>query len=180
MLADRQNTEPIGQDLRISFLPLFLLALPLLEIAGFVVVGRQVGALATVGLVLASSVAGALLLRYQGFGVMTRVRTEMNAGRDPSRQLAHGVMIVLAAILLIIPGFITDIFGILLFLPPVRDLAWRLLKSRVVLATDFSTGGFRPRQRGKTIDLEDGDYSRADDYGRGPDHNSPWRRLKDE
>ncbi|MFC3326576.1 FxsA family protein [Mesorhizobium cantuariense] len=166
--------------MRISFLPLFLLALPLLEIAGFVVVGRQVGALATVGLVLASSIAGALLLRHQGFSVMTRIRAEMDAGRDPSRQLAHGAMIVLAAILLIIPGFITDIIGLLLFLPPIRDLAWRALKGRVVLATNFSTGGFRSRQRDKTIDLDDGDYSRSDDYARGPDHNSPWRRLKDE
>jgi UPF0716 protein FxsA len=51
--ADRQNMEMIGPDLRISLLPLFLLALPLLEIAGFVVVGRHIGALATVGLVLA-------------------------------------------------------------------------------------------------------------------------------
>ncbi|RWC39912.1 MAG: membrane protein FxsA [Mesorhizobium sp.] len=166
--------------MRISFLPLFLLALPLLEIAGFVVVGRQVGALATVGLVLASGIAGALLLRHQGFGVMTRIRAEMDAGRDPSGQLAHGAMIVLAAILLIIPGFITDIIGLLLFLPPVRDLAWRALKSRVVLATNFSTGGFRGRQRDKTIDLDDGDYSREDDFKRGPDHNSPWRRLKDD
>ena len=166
--------------MRISFLPLFVLALPLLEIAGFVVVGRQVGALATVGLVLASSIAGALLLRHPGFSVMTRIRAEMDAGRDPSRQLAHGAMIVLAAILLIIPGFITDIIGLLLLLPPVRDLAWRALKGRVVLATNFSTGGFRGRQRDKTIDLDDGDYSRSDDYARGPDHNSPWRRLKDE
>ena len=172
--------EPIDQDLRISLLPLFVLALPLLEIAGFVVVGSQIGALATVGLVLASSIAGGLLLRHQGFGVMTKVRAEMDAGRDPSHQLAHGAMIVLAAILLIIPGFITDILAILLLLPPVRNLAWRMLKSRIVLATDFGTGGFRARQRGKTIDLEDGDYSRADDYGRGSDHNSPWRRLKDE
>ena len=166
--------------MRISFFPLFVLALPLLEIAGFVVVGRQVGALATVGLVLASSIAGALLLRHQGFSVMTRIRAEMDAGRDPSRQLAHGAMIVLAAILLIIPGFITDMIGLLLFLPPVRDLAWRALKGRVVLATNFSTGGFRGRQRDKTIDLDDGDYSRSDDYARGPDHNSHWRRLKDE
>ncbi|TIN60241.1 MAG: membrane protein FxsA, partial [Mesorhizobium sp.] len=63
--------------MRISLLPFFLLALPLLEIAGFVIVGREVGALATVGLVLASSIAGVLLLRYQGFGVMARIRTEM-------------------------------------------------------------------------------------------------------
>ncbi|MGX7875917.1 FxsA family protein [Mesorhizobium sp. ORM6] len=166
--------------MRISFLPFFLLALPLMEIAGFVIVGRQVGALATVGLVVASSLAGILLLRHQGFGVMARIRAEMDAGRDPSRQLAHGAMIVVAAILLIIPGFITDIVGLLLFLPPVRDFAWSRFKGRIVVATDFSTGGFRGRPRDKVIDLEDGDYSREDDLKRGPDHNSPWRRLKDD
>lgn len=164
--------------MRLSLFPLFLLLLPLLEIAGFVIVGREVGALATVGLVLLSTIAGSLLLRHQGFGVMARVRTEMDAGRDPSRQLAHGAMIVLAAILLIIPGFITDIIAILLLLPPVRDLAWRLLKNRIVLATSFSSG-FRAR-RDKVIDLDDSDYSREDDFKRGPDHNSPWRRLKDD
>ena len=170
----------VGKDLRISLLPLFLLALPLLEIAGFVIVGREIGALATVGLVLASSIAGVLLLRHQGFGVMTRIRTEMDAGHDPSRQLAHGAMIVVAAILLIIPGFITDIIGLLLFLPPVRDFAWSRFKGRIVVATDFSAGGFRGRPRDKVIDLDDGDYSREDDFKRGPDHNSPWRRLKDD
>lgn len=164
--------------MRISFIPLFLLLLPLLEIAGFVVVGREIGALATVGLVILSSVAGSLLLRHQGFGVMARVRTEMDAGRDPSRQLAHGAMIVLAAILLIIPGFITDIFAILLLLPPVRDFAWRLLKSRIVMATSFSSG-FSARRRNNVIDLDDSDYSR-DDYPDRPDHNSPWRRLKND
>jgi UPF0716 protein FxsA len=165
--------------LRISLLPLFFVLLPLLEIAGFVVVGREIGALATVGLVILSSIAGSLLLRHQGFGVMARVRTEMDAGRDPSRQLAHGAMIVLAAILLIIPGFITDIVALLFLLPPVRDLAWRLLKNRIVMATSFS-GGFRARGRDKVIDLDDSDYSREDDLKRGPDHNSPWRRLKDD
>ena len=164
--------------MRISFIPLFLLLLPLLEIAGFVIVGREIGALATVGLVILSSVAGSLLLRHQGFGVMARVRTEMDAGRDPSRQLAHGAMIVLAAILLIIPGFITDIFAILLLLPPVRDFAWRLLKSRIVMATSFSSG-FSARRRNNVIDLDDSDYSR-DDYPDRPDHNSPWRRLKND
>jgi UPF0716 protein FxsA len=166
--------------LRISLLPFFLLALPLLEIAGFVIVGREIGALATVGLVLASSIAGVLLLRYQGFGVMARIRTEMAAGQNPSRHLAHGAMIVVAAILLIIPGFITDIIGLLLFLPPVRDFAWSRFKGRIVVATNFSTDGFRGRQRDKVIDLENGDYSREDDLNCGPDHNSPWRRLKDD
>jgi UPF0716 protein FxsA len=157
------------------------LALPFLEIAGFVVVGRQVGALATVGLVLASSIAGGLLLRHQGFGVMARVRAEMAARRDPSRSLAHGAMIVLAAVLLIIPGFITDIFALLLLLPPVRDLAWGSLKSRIVVAGNFGMsgfgGGFGGRERGKTIDLDDDDFSR--DRGKA-DPDSPWHRLKND
>ncbi|TIQ31319.1 MAG: membrane protein FxsA [Mesorhizobium sp.] len=165
--------------MRLSLFPLFLILLPLLEIAGFVVVGREIGALATVGLVILSSIAGSLLLRHQGFGVMARVRAEMDAGRDPSRQLAHGAMIVLVAVLLIIPGFITDIIAILLLLPPVRDLAWRLLKNRIVVATSFSSG-FSARRRDRVIDLDDSDYTREDDFKRGPDHNSPWRRLKDD
>ena len=164
--------------MRVSLIPLFLLLLPLLEIAGFVIVGREVGALATVALVILSSLAGMLLLRHQGFGVMARVRAEMDAGRDPSRQLAHGAMIVLAAILLIIPGFITDIFALLLLLPPVRDFAWSRLKGRIVMATNFG-GGFSARRRDKVIDLEDTDYSR-EDYPSRPDHNSPWRRLKND
>lgn len=163
--------------MRVSLLPFLLLALPLLEIAGFVVVGRQIGALATVGLVLASAVLGGLLLRHQGFGVMARVRQEMDAGRDPGRQLAHGVMILLAAILLIVPGFITDIFGLLLFIPPVRDFVWRMAKDRIVMATSFGTAGIR---RDRTIDLDAEDFSRDDTRPHGTNHESPWRRLKDD
>jgi UPF0716 protein FxsA len=161
--------------MRFPVIPLFLLALPLIEIAGFVVVGRQIGVLPTLALVLAMGILGALLLRVQGFGVMTRIRKEMQAGRDPSRDLAHGVMVLLAGVLLLIPGFVTDILGLLLFLPPVRDLAWRFLSARVDISTGFSgVAGFsKPggRARGKTIDLDEDEYSARP----GPD--SPWRRV---
>jgi UPF0716 protein FxsA len=163
--------------LRISLLPLLVLALPLAEIASFVVVGSKIGALATIGLVLASTVAGSLLIRHQGFGVMNKVRAEMDAGRDPSSHLAHGAMMVFAAILLIVPGFITSILGLLFLLPPVRDLAWRHLKKRVAVMADFRTAGFHPRQRGTTIDLDNEDYTRREAR---PDDQSPWRRLPDE
>lgn len=146
-------------------------ALPLLEIAGFVVVGSQIGALATVGLVLLAGVAGILLFRHQGFGVMNRARAEMAAGRDPSRQLAHGVMILVAAFLLIVPGFLTDIVGLALFVPPIRDLAWRLSKSRIMVVTAF--GGGPAPSRKPTIDLD------AEDFSRDGDPDSPWRRLGD-
>lgn len=171
--------------MRFPIIPLFLLALPFLEIAGFVIVGRQVGVFYTLALVIASGVLGAILLRIQGFGVMSRIRKELDAGRDQGldagRELANGVMILVAGILLLIPGFVTDIIGLLLFLPPVRDLAWRFLKSRVVVSAG-PFGGFTrqragsgARRNGKTIDLDADEYSSASDAG--PPTDSPWRRI---
>ncbi|PZN50396.1 MAG: membrane protein FxsA [Proteobacteria bacterium] len=158
--------------MRSFVLPVFIFALPLLEIAGFVVVGRQIGALATVGLVLVSAMAGLMLLRHQGLGVMGRARAEIEVGRDPSRQIAHGVMILLAAFLLIVPGFLTDIAGLLLFIPPVRDLAWNLVKRRITVVSSFGFGA--SRREGRTIDLD------AEDFSRHPNPESPWRRLRDD
>lgn len=160
--------------MRFPLLPIFLFALPLIEIAGFVLVGRQVGVLATIGLVIASSIVGSILLRIQGFGILARIQKETAAGRDPSRELAHGVMILIAGILLVIPGFFTDILGLLLFLPPVRDLAWKLVKSRIAVVTRFGSAGFSrpgPTGRGKVIDLDETDYSDS------ADETSPWRRI---
>lgn len=150
---------------------LFLIALPIVEIATFVIVGSRIGVLWTIALVVLASIAGMALLRIQGFEVLTRIRRELDAGRSPGRELAHGVMIMLAGILLLIPGFVTDVLGLLLFIPPVRDLAWRLLRRRIVV-TSFGTGfgSFRAtRPDGKTIDLDTRDFSRT------PDPKSPWR-----
>jgi UPF0716 protein FxsA len=155
-------------------LALIFLLLPLLEIAGFVLVGRQIGVLPTLGLVIATGVAGIILLRIQGFGVMSRIRTELEAGRNPSRELAHGVMIMAAGILLLIPGFFTDILGILLFLQPLRDFVWRQVRSRIRFAgvgTGGQSAGHRTA-RGKTIDLDEDDYSTERDPER------PWRRIE--
>jgi UPF0716 protein FxsA len=154
---------------------LLILAWPLVEIAAFVAVGSKIGVLSTIGLVALSGVVGAVLLRVQGFGVLSRIREQVEAGRDPSRELAHGVMILVAGILLLIPGFVTDIVGILLFIPPVRDLGWRLLRRRVEIVGRFGDGTAwrRPAagRDGRTIDLD------QDDYSRRPDGASPWRRL---
>src|SRR4051812_26878380 len=84
-----------------------LFGLPLLEIVAFVVVGSKIGVLWTIALVISSSIAGSVLLRIQGFGALNRIRTEMAAGRNPGRELAHGFMIIVAGILLVIPGFVT-------------------------------------------------------------------------
>jgi UPF0716 protein FxsA len=157
----------------IRFVPIFLLALPLLEIAGFVIVGRQIGVLATLGLVILSVIAGALLLRIQGAGVVGRIRRELDLGGSPGRDVAHGAMIAVAAILLMIPGFITDIVGLLLFVPAIRDVVWRHLKKNIVVVGSFS-GRARPSAGGPTIDLDAADYSRE------PGRPSPWRRIEED
>lgn len=106
--------------MRFRLIPLLLLAFVLLEIAGFIIVGRAIGIAATLGLVLLAAVAGIALLRGQGFGVMRRIREDVNAGVMPGAALADGAMILLAGILLIIPGFVSDVIGLLLFVPAVR------------------------------------------------------------
>ncbi|PWJ80171.1 UPF0716 protein FxsA [Pseudaminobacter salicylatoxidans] len=175
-MQPRSKTRKTGWFVRVSLIPSLLLLLPLIEIAGFVIVGRQIGVFPTLGLTIAASIAGGMLLRHQGFGVMARIRNEIEAGRDPSRDLAHGVMILLAGILLLLPGFFTDILGILLFLPPVRDFGWNFLRKRVDFTVNYGgMGGFSRRQgQSRTIDLDEADYSRD------ADPNSPWRRLGDD
>lgn len=158
-----------------SLIALLLFAMPFVEIAGFVIVGSHIGVLATLALVVFGGMLGFFLLRVQSFGLLQKIRAEAAAGRIPDRELVHGAMLVLAAILLIIPGFVTDICGLLLFIPPVRDLVWRYLSRSGVIVTAggmrYGRGfgaGDRP-QRDQVIDLDPEDYSRKSDP------NSPWR-----
>lgn len=165
--------------MRFSFLPAIFLLLPFAEIAGFILVGQAIGVLATLGLVIATSMLGIFLLRQQGLGILRRISAESRDGGVPSRELVHAAMIVIAGFLLLLPGFITDIIGLLLFIPPVRDLAWKLLSPRIVVmgSKNFYASGYpgrhpgsprNGRNGGPVVDLDD------DDFSRGPDPNSPW------
>lgn len=153
---------------------LLFLLLPLAEIATFVLVGREVGVGTTLMLVLASMFAGIVLLRVQGLGTLRRLQQATAKGGDPGRELVHGVMIVLAGILLIVPGFLSDLVGLLLFIPPVRDFAWKLIRSRMTVISSVSglrsTAGSSPFDREQTgprpgsriVDLDDDEFSRDD------------------
>lgn len=166
----------------LSLVALFFLILPLLEIATFVIVGSKIGVLATIGLVLASAVLGIVLLRTQGTGALAHAQAELQARRDPGPHLVKGAIIVVAAILLLIPGFLTDIIGLLLLIPAVRSIAWRFLKRRIAVSNRFTIfrgdfgstrwSGGGPTERGPVIDLDEQDYARK------PDPQSPWRLNK--
>lgn len=158
-----------------SLIPLLLLALPFLEIAGFILVGNEIGVLATLGLIILAMFVGIFLLRLQGFGLIQKIREETAVGRSPKRELVHGVMLFFAALLLIIPGFITDIVGLLLFIPAVRDLGWRCISDRVVVVSSGSRQSPSARQtriKENVIDLDPEDYSSKHDP------ESPWKADK--
>jgi UPF0716 protein FxsA len=148
-------------------LPFLFLVVPVLEIATFIAVGSEIGVLPTILLVIATAITGVSLMRIQGLGTLNRIRVALDQGKVPDRELVHGLMILLAGVLLLMPGFLTDILGILLFVPPIRDLAWRFLRSRVgvvVSSGGFSGfGGFARRpDDGRTIELDEDEFSRTD------------------
>lgn len=103
-------------------LALAFLIVPFVELFVLIQVGQALGAGPTiVGLILVS-VVGAWLVKREGMGVLRRARQQVHNGQVPGQELVDGVLILFAGALLVTPGFLTDLFGILLLVPQVRAL----------------------------------------------------------
>lgn len=156
-----------------------LLLLPLLEIAGFAWVGSQLGAISTVLLVVLSGVIGVLLLQRTGLESVRRAQVGLRTGEtEPMRQMFGGLCTAFSAILFLIPGFITDILALILFLPPVRNAL--LARMTIFMQVNGQTVRSRPAPRGgnPVIDVEYEDVSRpgsGDQAGDLPPPDSKWR-----
>ena len=111
-------------------LALFIVV-PLAELYVILRVGEAIGAIWTILLLAADSVLGAILLRTQGRSVWRRFNTALADGKMPHREVIDGVLVVFGGAFLITPGFITDVVGILLLVPPTRAVIRRLLVSRL-------------------------------------------------
>lgn len=152
-------------------IPVLLLFVPAIEIFVFIKVGQAIGAWKVVALVFLSAIAGVLLLRYQSIGVIRKLDRDLRQGRTPDAGLFDGFLIVVGGVLLIIPGFVTDVVGLLLMIPLVRRAVKNFLKSRVTVKGFGSyLGGFRRgRPQDDVVDLAPEDFER-----RGPrDPNRP-------
>ena len=103
-----------------AFLVALFIAVPLIEIAVIIQVGSWLGVLNTLALLILISVLGAWLVQRQGVGLLRRVQGELAAGRVPATALVDGALLLVAGTMLLLPGFVTDFFGLLLLLPPVR------------------------------------------------------------
>ncbi|MDQ3979711.1 MAG: FxsA family protein [Actinomycetota bacterium] len=103
-----------------ALLVVVFLVVPIIELAVIIQVGQAVGVLNTIALLLLVSFVGAWLVKREGMGVWRRFRRQVDSGVIPARELADGVMIIFAGALLMTPGFVTDLLGLSLLLPPVR------------------------------------------------------------
>lgn len=99
---------------------LLFVLLPAVELALLIEVGSRIGTFATLGLIVMTGTVGAALARRQGLGVLRRLREETEAGRLPATALVDGVLILVAAALLVTPGILTDGVGFLCLVPAFR------------------------------------------------------------
>src|SRR5215212_5009198 len=108
-------------------LALIFIVVPIVEIYVIIQVGQAIGALWTVLLLVADSIIGARLLRWQGGRAWANFQGAMAAGRIPHREILDGVLIILGGAFLLTPGFVTDAFGLVLLIPPSRAVVRRFL-----------------------------------------------------
>ena len=103
----------------IRLLILFTLV-PLIELYLLLQVGNRIGVFPTIAIILLTGAAGAWLARRQGLGLLRRLQTELAAGRLPAGDLLDGAMVLVGGVLLLAPGFCTDLFGLALLTPLSR------------------------------------------------------------
>jgi UPF0716 protein FxsA len=111
----------------VPILVLAFIVVPLAELAVIVAVGDVLGLLPTLVLLLAISVAGGWLAKREGLAAWRRFQLAVAEGRMPTVEVADGAMILLAGALLLTPGFLTDVVGVLLLLPPTRAALRRMV-----------------------------------------------------
>jgi len=110
---------------------LLFIGVPLIELALLIQLGQWVGLLPTVGLVVLTGVVGAALARSQGFRVWIAIQRELQQGRMPVGELMNGLLVLVGGIVLLTPGLITDVLGLLLLLPGTRAAFRAYLRRRM-------------------------------------------------
>lgn len=159
--AGRLPPLPPSERFAVSpFLLLFLLFIlvPLAEVGVFIEVGGVLGLWPTLALCLLTAAIGTACIRYQGFNLVNRARQQLDAGEAPVFEVVSGVCLLIAGILLLVPGFVTDAVGFLLLLPPFRR--WLFVKiiqprmTTIAEAQAAKSGRDRPPPRPGVIEGE--------------------------
>jgi UPF0716 protein FxsA len=148
----------------LGLLVLVFLVVPIAELYVIYLVGDAIGIWLTLGLLAADSILGSLLLRTQGRSVWRRFNRELERGRMPHREVLDGVLVIFGGAFLITPGFITDVVGLVLLIPPTRAVVRRLVVRRLGRRFATSVAG---RRTARDFDVE----------GSATEYEPPPRRL---
>jgi len=128
---------------------ILIISIPIIEIYLFIKIGSQIGAINTILLILATAIIGVAYARYEGFNTLKSGMAQLVKNELPVYEIVSGASLAFAAFLLILPGFATDIFGILLIVPFTRKLILRRFVSK--------------RKYNKNKDFIEGDYEDIND-----------------
>jgi len=158
-------------------LGLFLIALPVLELALLIKTGQVVGLWPTLAMVVGAGVLGAVIMSRQGMSVARRTREAIAQGRPPVGPVLDGAFLLLAGALLITPGFLTDVMALALLIPPIRRKVGRWCVRRLVERAHVQIKVYEARSRGEPVPpgedrvsgpVIEGDFERLGEKARGP------------
>ena len=126
------------------------IVVPLIELYFIIQVGQVIGAWWTIAILIAVSVAGAWLVKREGRAAWQRFRGALGTARVPAVEVIDGALVLIGGTLLLTPGFLSDIAGLLLVIPPTRAIANRMIRSRV--RGRFGLGGPMPKRGARPAD----------------------------
>ena len=152
------------------FLILFLI-IPIIEVYGFVSVGKAIGTLETLLLCIATGILGVFLVRTQGMKTLMNAQNNLRTGKMPLKEVFDGFCIVVAGAFLVTPGFFTDIIGFLLLFSPFRSFL-QDFASKNGLYTAKTTQKTSYSRQNANNDVIDGDYERMDKTSESLDHEN--------
>lgn len=108
-----------------------IVVVPLVELYVIVNVGSVIGVLPTIALLIAISMIGSVIVKHEGLRVWRRFMSQVRGGTVPERDIIEGALILIAGVLMLAPGFVSDVVGVLLLLPPIRSVVVRLVSRRI-------------------------------------------------
>lgn len=141
------------------------IVVPVIEITVLIEVGEQLGAFTTVALVILTAAVGASLVRSQGLQTLMNAQKKMQQGEQPGQEVIEGVMLAIAGVMLVTPGFVTDFLGLILLLPFSRQFFANKLLARIIIKNMASqqpfNQGFSSHQS-QSDDVIDGEFVNKD------------------
>ncbi|HEX2052175.1 MAG TPA: FxsA family protein [Actinomycetota bacterium] len=146
-------------------LALLFIVVPILEIAVLIQVGQVIGVGPTILLLIGMSIAGGVLAKREGLAVWTRFRAAVGRGEIPSKEIVDGVLVLFGAALLLTPGFLTDILGMVLLIPVSRAAvrrsvmkggSWLVARRFPILIPLGFVRGRARRVKARTVNVEPG------------------------